>query len=153
MCPIFLETNHDTKWKPLRGRRLKMPRHVPRGRQTKLTNLKNKYENVNFEKEKGRRYVPCMVRNVLKQMRVRLIQHSFYTFVSKESEFEVEKWGKLYGELKQNVSTCQKMSSGRCARIVRNGAQRFFPGGKGTDGAQIDKMQFWAFRKGLSGGK
>ena len=37
--------------------------------------------------------------------------------------------------------------------MVRNGAQAFFLGDKGRDGAQIDKMPFWGLRNSLSAGK
>ena len=46
-----------------------------------------------------------------------------------------------------------KMASGRWAGAVRNGAQGFFPGERGRDGAQIEQMPFWGLRKGLSAGK
>ena len=51
---------------------------------------------------------------------------------------------------KKGVNKCQKMGSGRCARMVHNGAQAFFPGKKGRDGAQIDKMPFGVLRNSLS---
>ena len=53
------------------------------------------------KKERGRKYIPCRVRYVLNQMRVRLIPLSFYIIFSEESELEVEKWGKVYGEMKK----------------------------------------------------
>ena len=37
--------------------------------------------------------------------------------------------------------------------MVRNGVQAFFPGEKRRDGAQINKMSFWALRNSLSAGK
>ena len=48
-------------------------------------------------------YIPFRVGYVSKQMRVRLIPHSFYIIFSDQSEFEVEKLGKVYGELKKGV--------------------------------------------------
>ena len=58
----------------------------------KVTNIRKKYEKVGFDvKKKGVRYIPFRVRYGSKQMRERLIPHSFYIIFSEDSEFEVEK--------------------------------------------------------------
>ena len=96
-------------------------------------------------------------------MRERLIPHSFYIIFSEDSDFEVEKWGKLYAELKegvqqnpkkyQKIQKCQKMEYGRWARRCATVRKQFYPGEKGRDGARIDKMPFWGLRNSLSAGK
>ena len=76
-------------------------------------------------------------------MRERLIPQSFYIIMSEESEFEVEKLGKVYGELKKGSKHFQNKSQksknakkwnvgggrGGAQRhaTVRNGAQASFP--------------------------
>ena len=101
-----------------------------------MTNIEEKYEKVGFDvKKKGVRYIPFRVRYVSKQMRVRLIPHSFYIIVSEESEFEFDKLRKVHGELKngvQNNPTQQKQKHVKngiweVGEAVRNGAQAFFP--------------------------
>ena len=54
---------------------------------------------------------------------------------------------------KKSDPKISKKGSGRCTRMVRNGAQPLFPGEKMRDGVQIDKMPFWALRNSLSAGK
>ena len=95
-----------------------------------------------------------------KQIRVRLIPLRFYIIFVEESEFEDEKLGKAYAELKdvgpsksKNIQECQKMGSGRWARRCATARKHFFPVEKGRDGAQIDKMLFWGLRNSLSAGK
>ena len=58
----------------------------------KVTNIRKKYEKVGFDvKKKGLKYISFRVRYGSKQMRERLIPHSFYIIFSEDSDFEVEK--------------------------------------------------------------
>ena len=115
----------------------------------KWRTLKQQYEKmVLIWKTKGVRYIPFRVRYGSKQMRVRLIPHSFYTIFSEDSDFDVQKWGKVNGELKkggpkqipkkckkthktsQTITKHPKMSKNgiwEVGEAVRNGAQAIFP--------------------------
>ena len=48
--------------------------------------------------KRGGRYIPGRVRYASKQIRVRLIQHSFCSIFSEYAEFEVETLGKNMGD-------------------------------------------------------
>ena len=73
------------------------------------------------------RYIPFRARYVSKHMRVRLIPHSFYIIFSEDSDFEVEKWGKVYGELKKGVQKSKKPQKVKKLDLGggRGGAQRW----------------------------
>ena len=68
-----------------------------------------------------RRYIPCRVRYLPKQMRERLIRHPFYIIFSEEAEFEVEALGICYGRLKNGIYKCQKTGFWK---VLEDGVQR-----------------------------
>ena len=81
--------NIDTVEKPHQGKLTKIDEN-----ERKVTNIRDKYEKVGFDvkkESKGVRYIPFRVRYGSKQMRERLIPHSFYIIFSEDSDFEVEK--------------------------------------------------------------
>ena len=51
------------------------------------------------------------------------------------------------------ISKNPKIGSERWAKWCATVRKRFFPGEKGKDGAQIEKMLFWGLRNSLSAGK